>query len=217
MFKQKKHHQYVNSYFKPITSMKLNKIISKANDDNHHHYKTIADNEGLYKAYNAPDAIYVEGNRMYVAGTRSIGEAVRDWWKIPTGKTVDIERYGQLTEALRKNPQVDTLISHSLGANAVAELQKQTNNKYMARYYGAPFFNVMPWDAPDPRNQTFRHPGDPISAFDHKAVDIRPGSFDFWLWPHGYGGYDPSQIPETYSNNINDDKDNPDNPNNNNN
>ena len=171
MFKKKR--KYLNSYFKPITSMKTNKIINEAIPDTPKNSNSgLSDSEGLSKAYSAPNAVFVDGNKMYVAGTRSFGEAARDWWKIPAGKTTDIERYGQLTEALKNNPQVDTIISHSLGASAVAELQKQTNNKYMARYYGAPFFNVMPWDAPDPRNQTFRHPGDPFSAFDHKAVDI---------------------------------------------
>jgi hypothetical protein len=147
---------------------------------------------------------------MYVAGTRSIGEAARDWWKIPAGKTTEIERYGQLTEALKNNPQVDTIIGHSRGASALAELQKQTDNKYMARYYGAPFWNINPFDAPDPRNQTFRHPGDPISAFDHNAVDITPNNFDTWWWSHGYSGYPDDKILKSYRNDFSsfDDTDN---------
>ena len=39
----------------------------------------------------------------------------------------------------------------------------------MARYYGAPFLNLKPFDGPDPRNQTFRHPGDPVSSLDREA------------------------------------------------
>ena len=32
-------------------------------------FYNIADNEGLRRAYNQPNRIYVNGNRMYVAGT----------------------------------------------------------------------------------------------------------------------------------------------------
>ena len=98
MFKKKK--KYLNSYFKPITTMKTNKIINDAIPDAPKNNNSgISDSEGLSKAYSAPNAVFVDGNKMYVAGTRSFGEAVRDWWKIPAGKTVDVERYGQLTEA----------------------------------------------------------------------------------------------------------------------
>ena len=100
--------------------MKINKIINQVFPDNDNKPKNtgISDSEGLTKAYAAPNAIFVDGNKMYVAGTRSIGEAARDWWKTPAGKTTEIERYGQLTEALKNNPQVDTIIGHSLGASA---------------------------------------------------------------------------------------------------
>ena len=209
MYKQRrKRHQYRNDYVKPPTSMKVNNIIAQAlpvvpiNSG-------ISDEEGLTKAYNAPNAIYVDGNKAYVAGTRSVGEAFRDWGKIATWNTSHIERYGQLTEALKNNPQVDTLIGHSLGASAVAELQRETNNKYLARYYGAPFLNINPFDGPDPRNQTFRHPGDPVSAFDHKAVEIRSNDFRNWWWSHGFGGYDQNHIPNTYSNDFDFSEDHP--------
>jgi hypothetical protein len=159
---------------------------------------TMTDEEGLHKAYSAPDAIFVDGNKMYVAGTRSFGEAARDWWKIATWHTPNIERYGELTDAIKNHPEVDTLIGHSLGASAVAELQRQTNNKYLARYYGAPFLNLNPLAGPDPKNQTFRHPGDPISAFDHNADDVPSNTFNEWWWSHGYGGYDQDKLPKTY-------------------
>jgi pimeloyl-ACP methyl ester carboxylesterase len=204
MNKRKKHHKYLNDYFTPVTSMKMNNIIKQAipvyPDPPPNH--GLSDAEGLARAYSAPNAVYVDGNKAYIAGTRSIGEAFRDWGKIARWDTTHIERYGQLTEALKNNPQVDTLIGHSLGASAVAELQRQSNNKYLARYYGAPFLNINPFDGPDPRNQTFRHPGDPVSAFDHRAVTSPSTDFRNWWWSHGFGGYDPSVIPNTYSNDF---------------
>ena len=202
MFKKRKHRRYYNDYVQPPTSMKVRSIISKAIPVEPVKPKNsgLTDEQGLRNAYNAPNAVFIDGNKAYVAGTRSAGEAFRDWGKIGTWNTKHVERYGQLTEALKDNPQVDTLIGHSLGASTVAELQRQTDNKYMARYYGAPFLNLNPFDGPDPRNQTFRHPGDPVSMLDNKANNIPSSDFGNWVWAHGYGGFDPSQIPESYSN-----------------
>ncbi len=207
MYKRRRRRNYLNDHVMAPTNMKMNRIsgpvtpvtpVTPVVPRN----SGISDSEGLYRAYHAPNAIYVDGNRAYVAGTREPIEAVRDWPRIGTWQTKYIPRYAQLTEALKENPQVDTLIGHSLGASTVAEMQRQTNNKYLARYYGAPFLNIKPWDAPDPRNQTFRHPGDPVSMLDNRAVDIRSNDFYDWYWPHGYFGFDQNQIPDTYSNDF---------------
>ena len=53
MFKKKKH-SYVNSYYKPLTSMKINKIINEAIPDKPKN-TGISDNEGLSKAYDSPN------------------------------------------------------------------------------------------------------------------------------------------------------------------
>lgn len=208
MFKKRKHRKYLNDYYQPPTSMKIQNIISKAIPVTPKN-SGLSDSEGLRRAYSSPNAVFIDGNKAYVAGTRSAGEAFRDWGKIATWNTSHIERYGQLTEALKNNPQVDTLIGHSLGASAVAEIQRQNNNKYLARYYGAPFLNLNPFGGPDPRNQTFRHPGDPFSAFDHNANTIPSNNFSGWLWGHSYSGFNPNYIPESYSNDFDFSKDHP--------
>ena len=72
MFKKRKHRKYLNDYYQPPTSMKIQKIISKAipvvpvipkNS-------SLSDSEGLSKAYSSPNAIYIDGNKAYVDGTR---------------------------------------------------------------------------------------------------------------------------------------------------
>ena len=196
MLGKRKRYKELIKYVNPQANTKTQKIFQQAVPIKH----WFSDSEGLRRAYEADNAIFIDGNKAYVAGTRSPEEAVRDWGKIATWNTQHIERYGQLTEALKNNPQVDTLIGHSLGASTVAELQRQTDNKYMARYYGAPFLNLNPFDRPDPRNQTFRHPGDPVSMFDRKANTLEPTDFFSSMWAHSYDGFDPSQIPETFTN-----------------
>jgi hypothetical protein len=202
MFKQKKHHQYVNSYFKPITSMKLNKIISKAKDDNNHHNNKMSDSEGLSKAYNSPNSIYVDGNRMYISGTHTPKD-VYDWKLIPLGLVKYSERYGQAEAALKDNPQITEVIGHSLGSSVAAELNKQYDNKFNARYYGSPFVDFS--FSRDPKNQRYRHPGDIVSMFDTGAVNEDEATNYQLINPHSYEGF-----PD-YSN----DKDDPNNNNNN--
>ena len=81
MFKHKKK-QFVNSYYKPISSMKINDIITKAHNDINNNSK-ITDSEGLSRAYNSPDSIYVDGNRMYISGTHNFRDVFDDITKIP--------------------------------------------------------------------------------------------------------------------------------------
>ena len=96
MFKRKKHHKYLNDYYQPATSMKINNIIKQVIPDIPSPKNSgISDEEGLQRAYNAPNAIYIDGNKAYVAGARSAGEAWRDWEKNATWNTTQVERYGQ--------------------------------------------------------------------------------------------------------------------------
>ena len=64
MFKKKR--IYLNSYFKPITSMKTNQIINEAVPDTPSVINRMSDEEGLNRAYNSPNSIYVDGNKMYI-------------------------------------------------------------------------------------------------------------------------------------------------------
>ena len=103
--------------------------------------KSFSDEEGLRRAYASPDNIYVDGDRMYVAGTtpsplgdslastvRNIREFIQYWTdnieKIPLNLTKATKRYQQAYRALVKNPQVTTLIGHSLGGAVVNEIRR---------------------------------------------------------------------------------------------
>ena len=183
MFKKKR--IYLNSYFKPITSMKTNQIINEAVPDTPSVINRMSDKEGLNRAYNSPNSIYVDGNKMYIAGTHTARD-VSGWKLIPLGLMKYSERYGQAEAALKDNPQIDTIIGHSLGSSTTAELNKQYNNKFNARYYGSPFVDFS--FSRDPKNQRFRHPGDIVSMFDTGAVNEDPKTNYQFLNPHSYEG-----------------------------
>ena len=186
MFKLKKH-QYVNSYFKPINSVKIENIIKQAIPDRPNNSR-ISDNEGLTKAYNAPNSIFIDGNRMYIAGTHNLRDVWDDVSKIPFwGDLRNSERYQQADTALKDNPQVDTVIGHSLGGSVALEINKQNNNKYKAITYGAPVLDFS--FNRDPKNQRFRHPGDPFSKFDTGAFNEESNTTYNLINPHSFSGF----------------------------
>ena len=40
--------------------------------------------DGIKKAYNKPEGYHIDGNKLYIAGTRGLTD-VLDWYKIPLG------------------------------------------------------------------------------------------------------------------------------------
>lgn len=190
MFKRRTNHQVVNSYFKPVRSMKVDNIIKQAlppdNPPSKPTSSGITDSEGLTRAYNAPNSVFIDGNRMFIAGSHT-GKDVYDWKLIPLGLVKYSTRYQEADAALKDNPQVDTVIGHSLGSSVAAELNRQYNNKFDGRYYGSPFLDLS--FSRDPKNQRYRHPGDLVSIFDTGAVMEDPKTHYQFMNPHSYEGF----------------------------
>ena len=186
MFKKRKNTSYGNSYFKPVTNnIKIESIINKANDNNR-----ISDNDGLSKAYQASNEVYVNGNKMYIAGTANLRDVWDDITKIPFwGDIKNSERYNQAEAALKDNPQVDTVIGHSLGGSVVAELNKQNNDKFKTTTYGAPFLDFSFKNRTDPNHLSYRHPGDPFSQFDTGAINEENNTINNLVNPHSFSGF----------------------------
>lgn len=147
---------------------------------------TISDAEGLRRAYASPNKVFVDrdANRMYIAGTSNM----RDMWddlKIPFHLTSNAQRYGQAEQALKENPNIDTIIGHSLGSSVALELNKNNNNKFKTYTYGGPSVQF----GGETSNDRYRHGGDIISIFDRGAINIPSRN---WLNPfasHSYEGY----------------------------
>ena len=117
---------------------------------------------------------------------------VYDWKRIPLGDVINTERYQQALEVLKNNPQVNTVIGHSLGSSVSAELNKQFNNKFNARYYGSPFIDFS--FSRDPKNQRYRHPGDRISMFDTGAINEESNATYNLVNPHSFSGFSSDGI-----------------------
>ena len=139
------------------------------------------DDDGLEKAYASKDGTYVLGDTMYIAGTRTINDALIRWPQIGTFTTGNTERYQQAVARLKKSPFVTKLVGHSYGA-AVADLLTRRSKTYSARLYGAARYGTY-----HPRITSFRHQGDPVSALDFdsytdKNIQLNPHSFHGYSW-----------------------------------
>jgi hypothetical protein len=170
-----------------IISPKITKLIN-----------SMSDVEGLNKAYATNDNVYLNGNTMYVSGTKHADTLIstlpnfnpiqnymkgyyQDMWddlKIPFGMTKYSQRYQEAEQMLKDNPQITNLVSHSLGGSVSLELAKNyPKQNLITTTYGAPVFS----DNLQYGNR-FRSVGDPVSMFDNGAVTKLPNSIN----PHSY-------------------------------
>ena len=147
--------------------------------NNFHHRNEI----GLSTAYSAKNKLFVKDDTMYIAGTSNLQDAFDDL-KIPFGLTRFSQRYQDANNLLKTNPQVNHIIGHSLGGSVGLELEQRHPEKTLDTItYGAPVLQYS-----NDKHLRFRHPSDPISAFDNGSLTLGKGSFNL-LQNHAYTKY----------------------------
>ena len=140
----------------------------------------------LDKAYNNKlNYYYIKGDTMYVAGTDTKQDVWDDITKVPKwGYLTDSARYKMIKPVLEKQPQIKTLVGHSLAGLVVLRMQKEHPERdYEVRTYGAPVFGY--WGG---KNIRYKHQFDPVSLFDMGAK-ITPVASVNPLTLHSYKGY----------------------------
>ena len=137
----------------------------------------------LHQAYMSPTSMYYDPETdtlLAIAGTHSIANVVTNL-TIPFGQLHATPRY---QAALQKWLDLGkpTIVGHSLGG-AIAGLLTASYPvwKGKARLYGEPRAS---WRESDPRIESFRHFGDPVSLLDRAASS----SFHFGN-PHSFWDY----------------------------
>ena len=148
--------------------------------------RPLEDREGLERAYQQGDS-YVRHSSMFVAGSHT----ARDWYddvtKIPFwGDVKKSERYKQADKMLTANPQVRTVIGHSLGGAVAHELQR-AHPGLKSVTYGAPSIS---WGTAGGENR-YRNAYDPVSMFDRGATRLKqPHVFSHGSLTHDYHNSD---------------------------
>jgi len=129
----------------------------------------------LDQAYSHPDNVVVKGDTMYIAGTHSMRDVITDI-SIPFGMIERTERYRQARDILAKNPDVTTVVGHSLGG-IIAEHLVKNSSHLSAVSYSAPSISNY-------RNVEYRRNYlDPISGLNISAASTR---YSLRRNPHGY-------------------------------
>ncbi len=126
--------------------------------------KPISDADGLDIAYRQGNGLYHYGNTLYIAGTKSLGDALDDL-KIPFHATKYIKRYKD-AERHVANPTNDIshVVGHSMGSSVALELEKNYPN-LKSTVYATPTIST-PFEK---QNARYRNPADPISILDRGA------------------------------------------------
>lgn len=134
------------------------------------------DEDGLSAAYRSVDGVFVDGHRMFIAGTSGLRDALEDL-TIPFTRNVQItKRYRDARDRLDKSPHIREIIGHSLGGSVANDLSKE--RQIAARLYSAPVnFNLSPFA------EHYSTRFDPIAWFSAKRQT--PSSSSGWN-PHSY-------------------------------
>ena len=120
------HYQPYKKTTKSTGVMKqTDKILNRCYPDSN-----LTDAQGLSRAYGNGKGFYIDGDKMYVAGTfrkGTFGGAVNDILAdvgLPFKMTKYSPRYKDTSKALDENNEVKHLIGHSLGSSVGAQITK---------------------------------------------------------------------------------------------
>jgi hypothetical protein len=138
----------------------------------------LSDEAGLRLAYASTSGVVVRNGTAYVAGTRTVGDAISDLL-IPLHLVKYTARY-KTTKAILKSKRVVKLVGHSLGGAVVADIVSK-NKSLDGVTYGAPLAGFRKV----PNLKTRRHDWDPVSLFDRSAKRFKTVGN-----PHSYTGFD---------------------------
>jgi len=141
---------------------------------------------GLSKAYASNNSTHIDGDTLFIAGTKTAKDVFSDWIKIPLGLTRYSTRYKEAEEVLKANPQVKKLVGHSYGSAVSDELSKRNESKQLnTTMYGSPFVDFTGKQS----DNRYRHKFDFVSILDRGAKTVDLGLVSP-LKAHGYAGYD---------------------------
>ena len=172
------HQGHSQMYRKIINEIQQEKSLFKPKYNNN-----LSDTEGLNRAYGNGQGFYIDGNKLYVAGTfgksnikSNINDILSDI-TIPFGLSSYSQRYRDISDILDENHNVSEVISHSLGASASAKyLQNKPDRNIRLTTYGAPFVSMS--NKNNDNYTSLRNFGDIVSILDRGSITSNRGGFN---------------------------------------
>eukprot|EP00438_Fugacium_kawagutii_P005784 Skav220136 [mRNA] locus=scaffold4510:111703:114411:+ [translate_table: standard] len=134
----------------------------------------IEDRWGLTNAYRSPSGIYRTGKTLYISGTGGKDgdinrDILDDLLLLPTRNAHHTQKYRDVMEALKHNPDVSRLVSHSLGSAVVNKINEEQPHRFNTTTYATPAIKKKRKGKQDPRRLDFRNPNDIVSILDGYA------------------------------------------------
>ena len=173
-----------------IPANNLSKNVDKSKDAFHQ-----KNQEGLDLAYKQFNYIFSDKDTLYIAGTQNSQDVYDDvrhvpWW----GDMTKTQRYKDANTYLKNNPQIKTLVTHSLGSSVGLALQKNyTERDFNVVTYGAPVIGMLDPFRDNFKVERYKHVGikgqpDPVASLDMFA-NVVPINSENPLTLHSYKGY----------------------------
>ena len=134
----------------------------------------IEDRFGLSNAYASKSGLYSTGKTLYISGTTGKdGSMTRDiideLIHLPTRNAEQTEKYKDVMNCLKKNPQITRLVSHSLGSAVTNTINENFPNRFQTTTYSTPAVKPKRKGKQDPKHRDYRNPNDPVSMLDGYA------------------------------------------------
>ena len=144
--------------------------------------EAIEDRQGLSNAYKSPSGMYKTGKTLYISGTGGKDGSIQqdildDLIKLPTKNAHNTEKYKDVMEALKKNPDVTRLVGHSLSSAVINKINEEQPKRFATTTYATPTIKPKRKGKQNPRRLDFRNPNDVVSMLDSYAVT---SDFDDW-------------------------------------
>ena len=112
----------MNEFSEKITNnLKQNNRTLYTEERNVGNKEILEDRQGLKNAYASPSGLYSTGKTSYISGTTGKDGSITrdildDLIHLPTRNAEQTEKYKDVMNYLKNNPQITRLVSHSLGS-----------------------------------------------------------------------------------------------------
>ena len=135
----------------------------------------IEDRFGLSNAYASKSGLYSTGKTLYISGTTGkdgsvTRDIIDDLIHLPTRNAEKTEKYKDVMNYLKDNPQITRLVGHSLASAVINTINEKMPDKYQTTTYATPAVKPKRKGKQDPKHRDWRNPNDPVSVLDGYAI-----------------------------------------------